>query len=862
MTRVGLRGIRAHLVRFALSLLAVALGVSFVAGTFSLREMLSATFSDIVDTTMVGDAYLRGVPEVDGGSTAPGDIGFSAARTRVPLSAVPALEAVDGVQSVVPDVIGGVVLVGADGTAVLNGQAPSLGVGWSPDDPAVHVSDGRAPRDPGEVALETVTLETSGLSVGDTTSVVVGGELHTVRVVGEVSGTAPLAGATMTYFDLATATAAFAPDGRVDTIAVHARDGVGETDLVERLESVVVDPAMAGARAEVVTGDRMRAESRESIESTLGFVNTFLLVFAAISLFVGGFIIANTFAMSVRQRMRELALLRAMGASPTQVFGSVLVQAAVVGVVGSLLGVAGGVGLVSVLRVVFEGMGMDLGASVPLDVRTVVVSVLVGTVVAIVAAALPARRAAVVPPVEAMREDVVDVEGSLRVRGSIGALLLVIGAAGVGLAALAPDSFAWVEEHPAALLGIGAGAVVLGGLAVAPVVARTTLGVLAAPVVRGLRPVGALARGNVTRSPRRTAGTAGALMIGMALVSAAAVLAGSTQASVGAIVDDELKADLLIQSATTRIPDEAVQAVADADGVGSVDVLTFGQVQVAVGADAPERLGVVGVDPMVFDRSVGLTVVDGSLTALDAGQVGVKRASAEQHGWQVGDVLTLTADGRSVTRSIGAVLDGRSISAPLVLPSELYDDVMPATAGAIDTVFVNASPGTTTAQLRETLTDTLRPYVVLSVLDAEDFASELAAQVDQVLVILYALLGLSLVIAVLGIVNTLALSVIERTREIGLLRAVGLGRLQLAGTVAVESVLTAVFGTVLGLAVGVGLASAMPAVLADEGLTQLAVPWESLGLMLGLAVVVGLLAALWPAVRAARLPVLDAVSYE
>jgi putative ABC transport system permease protein len=531
-------------------------------------------------------------------------------------------------------------------------------------------------------------------------------------------------------------------------------------------------------------------------------------------------------------------------------------------VLGSLLGVAGGLGLVSGLKVIFERMGMDLVGTIPLETQTVVASVLIGTLVSVVAAALPARRAALIPPVEAMRDDVADVEHSLRTRAVVGLLLLVVGGAAVAFAALAPDSMTWAVDNAGSLLGIGAAAVVIGMLAVSPVIARTTLRVFAAPFVAALRPMGRLAKGNVIRNPRRTASTAGALMIGMALVGAASVLAASTEASTASIVDDEFTGDLIVQSAVRAIPQEAVSAVSSVTGVGSVDSMSFAMVQVAEGTGTGSGMTVVGADPVTFDRSMKVVVVDGDLGSLASGEAAVQRTAAKDNGWKVGDELTFTADGRTTTVPIGVVVDSRAIGAPVLLPQTVYDGIVPVTESTLDTVIINAAPGTDVATLRTDLTAAVKPFVVLSVMDSADFASSIADQVNQVLVILYALLGLSIVIAVLGIVNTLALSVIERTREIGLLRAVGLGRLQLAGTVTIESVLIAVFGTVAGLAVGVALASVMPSVFADEGLSILAVPWASLGWMLVLAVTVGIVAAAWPAVRAARLPVLEAVSYE
>ena len=851
MGRVALRGIRAHLVRFLLSVLAVTLGVAFVAGTFSLRTMLSSTFTGIIDSAMVGDAYVRGSGPASAGG--PNGTQVGEVRTTISTDLARAIDAVPGVRMALPDISGPIVLVGADGTAVTSTQAPSFATALYPQDDSTSISAGRAPHGPGEIAIESATLAASGLHVGDRTTVVVGGELRTVTVVGEVAMGAPMAGATITFVDVATATAAYAPDGQVPTITVLGEPGISERTLVGRIAPVV------GATAEVVTGDAMRAESRASIETMLGFVTTFLMIFAAISLFVGAFIIANTFAMSVRQRMREFALLRAVGASPLQVFTSILTQAAVVGLLGSALGIGAGLGLVSMLRVLFERMGMDLSGSIPLDASTVVISLLVGTVVSIAAAALPARRAALTPPVEAMRDDVVVHERSLRVRALVGGALVVGGLASLVVAVT--DA----EADGTALIGVAAIGLVLGMLLLAPVVARSVLGVLSAVFVVAVKPLGRLARGNVTRNPRRTASTAGALMIGMALVGAASTLAASTQASTRTVVANEMRADFLIRSATGAVPSGAVAAIDGLASVSHADALSYTSALVTTGGATPTRADsamLVGAPAAAFGRSLEVSTVAGSLDSLRSGDVAVQKAAAKEHGWTVGDVLTFTTDTGVTTATIGAVIDSKALGVPVVVPDSLAVRLVPASKQQVDTVFVTPAPGVTSEQLRADLVGAAKPYVVLSVLDQKDFASQLADQVNQVLVILYALLGLSVVIAILGIVNTLALSVIERTREIGLMRAVGLGRLQLAGIITIESVLTALFGTAVGVTIGVVLASALPTVLADSGLTTLVIPWAQLAWMLALAAAVGVLAAVWPAIRAARLPVLDAVAYD
>ncbi|MEE6294581.1 ABC transporter permease [Georgenia wangjunii] len=856
MLRVALREIRAHLVRFALSVLAVLLGVAFVTGTFSLRAMLADTFDSIVESSSQGDVYVRGVERADdgGGGGAPAGP-LAEPRAPVPVDLAEDVARVDGVTHALPDFFGTVVLLGADGQAVVNGQAPSFGGALqTEDDPGADLLAGRAPVGADEVALETTALETSGLAVGMRTSVVMGAdELREVTVVGEVTYGNPMVGTILVLVDPATAEAAFAPDGTVPSIAVYAADDATPADI-DALAERVAEATAGTPDVEVLTGEEVRAEAREAIQRIIGFLGTFLLVFAFISLFVGAFIIANTFAMSVRQRQREFALLRAVGASPGQVVASVIGQAAVVGLVGSAAGVGAGIGLVAVLRAVLDRLGMTLSGQVTVSARELGLAMLVGTVVSMVAAAVPARRAATTPPVEAMRDDVVVTERSLRARAVLGVLLLAGGAYAVH------RSTSGATEAPGTWLGAGAGAVLLGALAVAPVIGRAALGALAVPAVVTLRPMGRLARGNVTRNPRRTASTAGALMIGMALVSACAVLAASATASTTSIVATESRADLTVQSATFAVPPQAAADLAVLEEAGRADATVVGQAALGGSADDAAAVRVLGIPASAFGETIEVHVVAGSLEGLADGEVAVQRTTAEEEGWDVGTTLTLATGDGDVPVRVGAVVESQILTSPVILDRDLFDRAVPAAAATVVAVFVDAADGVSQADLRDAVDAVVAPYVVLTAQDAEELTSSLADQVDQAMVILYALLGLSVVIAVLGIVNTLALAVIERTREIGLMRAVGLGRLQLAVTITIESVLTAVFGTLLGVVIGVALASALPNVYADQGLRELAVPWALLGVVVLLSGVVGVIAALWPAVRATRLPVLEAVA--
>ncbi|WP_454296144.1 ABC transporter permease [Salana multivorans] len=865
MLKVSLRGIRAHLVRFLMSLLAVALGVAFVAGSFALRAMLSSTFDEIVDASTPGDVYVRAVPEGDSSALMGG-------RSPVPPEAEALVAEVDGVRLVLPEVQGSVVLVGSDGTAVAAaGGAPTYGLAFYAEDPAVRVVDGRAPEGDAEIALESQALVVAGLAVGDETKVVVAGEVREVTIVGEVAFEAAAAGATLVLFPADVALADFGPQGP-SQLAIYGEeveddDGVDPAELATRvgeaLESAQAGGNLADVPLEAVTGEDLRQESKDAINEILGFITTFLLVFAAIALFVGAFIISNTFAMSVRQRMKEFAMLRAVGASPSQVFASILVQAAVVGLVGSAIGLAGGLALVEGLKAFLAAIGMGLGGSVPVDATTVGVSIAVGTLVSIVAAAVPARRAALVPPVEAMREEVTTTDASLVPRSVIGTALLVLGAGSVAIATADPGG-----ELVGWWLGAGAGGVLVGMLLVAPGLVRLVLGRMAWPFVVALRPMGALARGNVTRNPRRTANTAGALMIGMALVGAASVIASSTQASVADIVERQTDADLIVTSATGTVPDGVLEAVTEVPGIAEAYTVRYAQAQVASEdgtslVDGPGPSLAVTIPGEAFGSALLVDAVEGDIAAtLEAGEAVVNLSFAP--GVAAGDQIVVTG-AVPVTLTVGAVVDSAIPRGPVTVNQEILDQIAPREAQATDSIFVVADRGLSEeelVQLQDKVKEAVSPFVVVSVLTSDEFVSQLSSQVDQVLAILYALLGLSIVIAVLGIVNTLALSVIERTREIGLLRAVGLGRLQLSVTITIESVLTAVFGTAVGLVIGVALAATLPTIYADQGLSELDVPWGNLLLMLAVAVVVGVLAAVWPAVRASRLKVLDAVSYE
>jgi len=670
-----------------------------------------------------------------------------------------------------------------------------------------------------------------------------------VRPVTVVAGVrfGALAGATLVFLDPTSARQLFAPEGTTSSFSVRAEPGVGQVELRERVEKVLP----AGAQA--ITGQQQNEEDTASIRDALGFVTTFLLVFAGISLVVGAFIIVNTFSMLVAQRTRELALLRALGAGARQVVTMVCAEALLVGVVGGALGLGAGIGLAAGLRAVLQQFGLELSGALVIEPRTVVASLLVGSVVTVLSAVPPAVRASRIPPVAAMRDDVALPERSLRVRGLVGAVLLLGG--GVGLW--------WALQQSGSTSGVGVAVSALAlflGLAVAaPLVARPVLRVLAAPFAALLRPVGRLARENSLRNPRRTATTASALMVGLTLVTGITVLSSSATASTRAVVEESVTADLVLNGGFTGFPPAVTEQVAAVDGVASVAALAA----VPVRLDSGSTLA-AATDATALGDSVRVEMDSGALAALDEGDVLVSATYAENAGIGVGDRLRGTVGTlEDQTLLVGGVFaDNQAVGAQVLLPASFGVDAVPPTQRVDLFGYVNLSPGADPAAVKRAVSEVVAPFVVVSVQDREEFVSAQADQTRQLLVLIYVLLALSVVIAVLGIVNTLALSVIERTREIGLLRAVGMRRGQLAGMVTVESVLTALFGAVLGTGLGLVLGISLQRALVDEGLTVLAVPVPTIVAVFALSGVVGVIAAVLPAVRAVRLDVLRAIASE
>ena len=860
MNRVAWRSVRAHAKQFFLTTFAVVLGVAFLSGTLALRASMSETFSKLTSSTITSDLYVQG-PKI--ASDDNNDSSDSTQTQPIDSSLADQIKQIDGVEAAKPGAQTTGVLVGANDTPVSNMGAPTLFLPLYDKEPGLTWAQGRMPQGGGEIALESGALKNSGLKVGDKTHIVIQGQPTEVTVVGEFHFESSMASATVVGMDPDWLMPIAAPDGKVSSITIDLAKGASLDTVKSEVTKVVPDDAQVKTRAELIK------EQNKTIESQLGFVQTFLMVFVVVAMFVGSFIIMNSFAMSVRQRVKEFALLRAVGASPGSVFGIVFLQAVVIGIVGSALGVAAGAGLLAGLAKLLDNMGMPLLEGTGLTAPIIVISLVVGLAVTIIGALLPAREAALTHPVEAMRGVSGSREKSLVLRTIIGGLLLAAGAAAVAAA--------WVNENleqRQLIMGLGAGGVVLGLLIVSPTLARPVVAVLGLPF-RMLRPSGRLALRNIVHNPRRTANTSGALMVGMALVCAGATLAASFSASTADEIDRSLKADFLVQPATmsssnTKLSSEKAKELAAIDGVKETSSYTLyvNAVTKPDGSQNPAATSLV-IDPATYSSAYDIRVTSGSLSDLDATHVAVNK----NENLKMGDKVTLTGPNGSVEATVGAIVDPKGIGGTYFYSPKVAaavgswtspgtstdpDHVLDAPLGMLLTLEDGANLDTVRHKAEDIVADTYQ----YSVNDASQLSDKVGQRINQMLAVLYGLLGLSIVIAILGIVNTLVLSVSERTREIGLMRAVGLGKTQLAGEIITESVLTSVYGTVLGGATGVVLAAALKKILEDQGLTSLSVPWGQMVGMLALSVVVGIIAALWPALRASRLPVLDAIATE
>ncbi|MEA2972284.1 MAG: putative transport system permease protein [Actinomycetota bacterium] len=847
MLKATLKGVLAHKVRLLLTALAVVLGVGFVAGTYVLTDTLNATFDNLFDEVTQGvDVSVRAV------SGFGDETSLTSGRDTVPDTLQPVVAAVDGVRVADGSVAGYAQYVDKEGKSVDTGGAPTLGVNWTdvPELNPLRLRDGRAPRGPTEVLMDAGTAKKYDFGVGDKVRILFQGPPGDFTIVGIAGfGAADnLAGATLAVFDTPTTQRVLDKVGRFDSVDVVGDDSVSPLDLRTRVQAALPDGY------EALTGTQVADEQSGQIKDALGFFSTFLLVFAGISLFVGAFMILNTFSILVAQRTRELGLLRALGASRGQVLASVVGEAALVGLVASAAGVGLGILVAMGLKALLSAFGIDLpGGGLIVKPRTIVISLVVGELVTLVAATVPALRASKLTPMAALGGAGTDGGGSLRRRTVAGALVLAAGVAALGTGLFGDAGIS--------LVGLGAALTFIGVALLMPLIAGPMASVLGRPLprifwVRGISAT--LARQNALRNPRRTASTAAALTIGLGLVGCVAVLAASIVESGAAVIDKALAADYIVSTDqfTPTISTEVAQRLSQQPELGGVTGLQTGEFKVH---DSTTSL--YAGDPDTLPQLLNIEMVTGDLAGLGPGEVIVEEKEADDEGVGVGDVLPVTfaRTGDKELRVAGTyqrnqLLGQYTVSTETFLEnfSERLDFV----------VLTKAAPGVSQAAARAAVDRVAEDFPNVEVRDQVEFKAEQKRQIRQALGLVTALLFLAVIIAFLGIINTLALSVFERTRELGLLRAVGMARGQVRGMIRGESVIISVMGALIGLAIGVLFGWAVVANFSGEGVSELVIPVGQLVFYVVIAGVLGVIAALLPARRAARLDVLEAISHE
>jgi putative ABC transport system permease protein len=845
MLRATLKSLLGRKLRLVLSGLAVVLGVMFVAGAFVVTDTLSRSFDQVFASAYSQtDVSVAAKPKV-----AVSGMDGDEVAAPVAASAVREIQGVDGVARATGLAqADGARVIGHDGKVLTSMGPPRLGENWTGTDDLVQLRQGRGPSRPDEIAVNATTAKLAGLTVGDRVGVLTlqpKMEFTLVGIFGYSGDRDSLGGAQEVAFTEPVAQQLMlGGTGVYSSVGVRAADGVSPARLRDRIAAAM------GPDYVVKTGDQLAADSAAGLQQGLGFFTKVLLGFAGVALFVGTFLILNTFSIIVAQRTRELALMRAMGASRRQVLGSVLVEAVVIGLVASVLGLAAGIGVGAAMAKLLSSMtaGLQL-ASIGVPPAAIISSLLVGVLITVVAAVLPALRASRIAPVAAM-QDVATPDRPLTRVTVAGAVVGAAGAAtlGVGLYADAGRATLWL---------------ILAGVLVSFVGVALLTPLIRGPVVAALSRLfswslpGRLGRRNSGRNPRRTAITAAALMVGIALVTGVTVVMDSARTSLSAQAEDTIKAQIIIggDQSGPRPPSfdpavlrqaAAIPGVRSAAGVWTDDAVINGEPAYVAAADDLGRLadayGAAGV------------------TTLAPDQVAVSADQAREHGWAAGTRLTVQLPrGERTAYTVGAVFAEDALPGSVFLPAAAARDfAVPQPVYG----FVRLAGGVTVAQVLPQVKRLVADSPEVSAADRTTFIAQQTKDFDTLITMVQVLLALAILIAVLGVVNTLALSVLERTRELGLLRAVGLGRGQTMRMITVEAVVISVFGALLGVAVGAGLGSAVVRALHGDGITDLVLPWARMATYLVLAGLVGVVAAVAPAIRAARLDVLGAIAHD
>lgn len=848
--KTSMRNFVAHKGRMVLSAVAVLLSVAFVCGTLVFTDTMTATFdklfastaSDVsVSAKKVDDAQDTGKPET------------------VPAALRAKLQQVKGVKQVTVEVTSEKVTVANAKNESIgpSSGAPTIATNWDDNEKkSVELTSGHAPRGPTEAMLDADTAKKKDVKLGDSLRVIAAPGDFTVQVVGIVTFKTTNPGAAIVYLDTATAQSRLL--GTTDAYSgfgVTAADGVNDDQLKQDVTAAV------GTGYKIQTAAESKAEAKDDIGSFLNPMKYAMLGFAFISVLVGVFLIVNTFSMLVAQRTREIGLMRAIGSSRKQINQSVLFEALLLGILGSVLGIFGGVGLAVLLMKLMGKVGMHLDTSeLTIKVATPVIGLAIGVVVTVLAALLPAWRAGKISPMAAMRDAGTPADGRAgKIRAAIGVVLT-----GAGVAALFAAANASKASQGASYLGLGVLLTLLGCVVIGPLLAGVIVRALSAGTLRFFGPVGRLAERNALRNPRRTGATASALMIGLALVAGLSVVGSSMVASATDQLDKSVGADFILQTDNQQPLNPALaKAIHAADHLEHVTDYAGVHAKLTTPDGKSSTKELTAASPTYAD-DLRIETVQGKLAdAYAKGSMSVNDGFAKDHGIKIGSELTVAfVGGETAKLKVNAITsdDTTFDKGAMYMNIATAKQYLPADKMPLNEIMFAKAVDGQAKEAAASLKEAVKGYPQLTVRDQSDYKELIKSQVNQLLYMIYGLLALAIIVAILGVVNTLALSVVERTREIGLMRAIGMSRRQLRRMVRLESVVIALFGALVGLGLGMGWGTTAQQLLALEGLGVLEIPWGTIIIVFIGSAFVGLVAALVPAFRAGRMNVLNAIA--
>ncbi|MDR3127904.1 MAG: FtsX-like permease family protein [Bifidobacteriaceae bacterium] len=913
MFRLTLKNAKAHLGKFILSIVAVALGTSFIVATFCFQTMINSTVDSAYASSQNADVFVRGPVNKDASSALSFGSGLTSSRQSINANLVDDIKKVPGVLMAYPNINRSITLVGKDNKPVHSlGQVMVRGI----TDNFLQFSNwkllnGGLPNGDNEIILEKQTADIAHLSVGDTTKVVDDSGPRDVKITGILEAPSHTPGELLIGMSQTTVEKKYLVDDMVSQIAVWGKSGISQIDLAKQVQQYLP----ANSKAEAVTGNVVREEGSKNIKDNIGFVQNFIIIFAIIALFVGCFIIANTFSMIVQESLREYAVLRAIGASIRQVWQIVILQALVIGLFGSLLGIILGSVLIQIIPAILSVLGSQIDTIIYPNPSQIAIVFFIGIVVSLAAAIFPARKAGSVSPIAAMTEAVLPVKlGKIRV--VFGFLFLFIGLPCL----IIIDNYDWFislsqnyffNDYKTYLAGVGSAAVTLSALLLAPLIIRPLVWLLSLPIVWVSKVGGKLARNNIIRSFKASANTASALLIGIALVSCCAVLASSAQSSVASMVNNNIKADLVVIDENLKLPETVADKIVTNSAVDKVDNLYMTQLKVN-----NKPLPIIGIDKTFFTRDIDINNVPYTgdpIYAINHNEIVLPKMITEANNYHLGqmikiygvdnakleaqkkqtaseikqkltefamanmkqpsqsdiDVITKQVTSKNISSlptkaynyKIGAIVDTYLLLG-VVMNNVDFDKLTVSNQRFLLRLFVNLKPNNNLDVVKNQLQNSVKDFYTVSVLDKSGLNNMAASIINIILGLLYGLLALSVLIALLGIVNTLTLSVVQRTREIGLLKAIGLSNAGLTLMLGVESLLIAVFGILVGITIGINAAVAIQKALSSSGFSALSIPYGQILIFVGLGAGFAILACLFPARRAKKMPILDAIAAE